>query len=78
MELSLSNKNQIENTLEKEQKNFLNTSIGKVINSGVDIGIRAILPDLIEDEVINIKDAILENGFKARFRYSYFICNRFG
>lgn len=77
MELSLSNRNQIENTLEKEQRKFLNTTIGKVINSGVDIGLRAVLPDLIEDEVINVKDAILENGFKARIRYSYLICNRF-
>ncbi|MGN1326818.1 MAG: hypothetical protein ACI4VQ_01870 [Clostridia bacterium] len=51
-------------TNEKEQRNFLQTNIGKAINTGLDIGIRYILPDLIEDEVIEIKDAFIENGFK--------------
>ena len=35
-----------------------------VINTAVDLGIRAALPNLIEDQVINIKDAIINNGFK--------------
>lgn len=56
--------NEINNNLEKEQKNFLETDLGKVINVGIDIGIKAILPDLIEDQIIEIKDAIIENGFK--------------
>ncbi len=46
------------------QKNFLESDIGKAINTAVDIGIKAALPDLIEDQVIDIKDAILEQGFK--------------
>lgn len=46
------------------QKNFLETSIGKAVNRAVDIGLKSFLPDLIEDEIIDIKDAILENGFK--------------
>lgn len=46
------------------QKSFLETSIGKAVNRAVDIGLKSVLPDLIEDEVIDIKDAILENGFK--------------
>ena len=62
--LNLDNDIKINNNLEKEQSNFLEGLFGKAINSAVDIGIRAILPDLIEDEVINIKDTILENGFK--------------
>lgn len=51
-------------TNEKEQRNFLQTNIGKAINTGLDIGIRYVLPDLIENQVIDIKDAFLENGFK--------------
>ena len=46
------------------QQSFLQTSLGKTINSAVDIGLKVILPDLIEDEIIDIKDCILENGFK--------------
>ena len=49
---------------EQEQKSFLETTIGKVINTGIDIGIRAILPDFIEDQVINIKDNLFNYGLK--------------
>ena len=48
-----------------EQKGFLDTTLGKVINTGLDTGIRFLLPDLIEEQVIDIKDALLNNGFKA-------------
>lgn len=50
--------------LEKEQTSFLESTIGKVINIGLDAGIKYLLPDLIEDEVINVKDTIMENGLK--------------
>lgn len=51
-------------SLEKKQNNFLQTNIGKIINTGLDIGLRYLLPDFIEDQIINIKDTMLENGFK--------------
>lgn len=51
-------------TLE-EQKGFLDSTLGKVINTGLDAGIRFLLPDLIEEQVIDVKDAIINNGFKA-------------
>ena len=44
---------------EKEQKSFLETTLGQVVNTGLDIGIRAVLPDFIEEQVINIKENIL-------------------
>lgn len=50
--------------IEKEQNNFLETTIGKIINTGLDAGIKYLLPDLIEDEVIEVKDAIFEDGIK--------------
>lgn len=49
---------------ESEQKKFLETTLGKTINTAVDIGIRAILPEFVEDQVINIKDNLLDNGLK--------------
>ena len=58
---------EIENkiNIEKNKNNFLNNIIGKTINNALDIGLRAILPDLIENQVINIKNALLETGLKA-------------
>ena len=58
--------NQILNNLnlEKEQNNFLNSSIGKVVNNAIDIGLRYILPDLIEEEIIDVKNALIKNGLK--------------
>ena len=50
--------------IEKEQNNFLETTIGKIINTGLDAGIKYLLPDLIEDELIEVKDAIFEDGIK--------------
>ena len=64
IENEIENDKKIENNvnLEKEQKNFFDTTLGKVIDTGLDIGLRAILPDLIEDQVINIKNALIDNG----------------
>ena len=59
--------NEINNNLnnEKKENNFLNTILGKTINNAFDIGLRAVLPDLIEEQVIDIKNALLENGLKS-------------
>lgn len=62
--LNLEDSNSSSVTLE-EQKSFLESSLGQVINGGVDLGLRAILPDIIEDEVIEIKDSIITDGFSA-------------
>ena len=49
---------------ENTQKNFLETTIGKTINTAVDIGIRTLFPTFIEDQIINLKDNLLEYGLK--------------
>lgn len=51
-------------SFEKKQNQFLESTLGKVINKAVDIGISMLVPDLIEDEIIDLKDSILKNGFK--------------
>ena len=61
------NKNlEIRNNIEigEKQKNFLNTNLGKAINGAIDIGIRAILPDFIDEQIVNIKDNLLKYGLK--------------
>ena len=64
--LEKNNELSLENNLvnEKTQKSFLETTLGKTINTAVDIGIRALLPNFVEDQVINIKDNLLNYGLK--------------
>lgn len=54
--------NEVTNT--NEQTNFLETTLGKTINTAIDIGIRALLPEFIDEQVINIKDNLLNYGLK--------------
>lgn len=49
-------------TTEKEQNDFLQSTIGKAINFAVDLGLRAVLPNFIEDAVIDVKDTLLTEG----------------
>ena len=63
LENEIEKNNKIE--IGKEQNNFLNNSISKIINNTIDIGLRTILPDLIENQIIDIKNALLENGLKG-------------
>ena len=51
--------------LEKEQNSFLQTNLGRAINGGIDLGLRVLLPNFIEDEVISIKDSLITEGFSA-------------
>ena len=54
--------NNINMNLENLQNNFLKTNIGQIANVAIDFGLRALLPDLVEDEVIEVKDALLTGG----------------
>lgn len=49
---------------EKLQKNFLESTLGKTINTAIDIGIRTLLPDFIDEQVINIKNNLMNYGLK--------------
>ena len=51
--------------LEENKNNFLNTIIGKTINNAIDTGLRIILPDLVENQVIDIKNALFQNGLSG-------------
>lgn len=61
--LDINNSLGVENSIESEQNSFLQTSLGQVINGAIDTGIKALLPDVIEDEVIKIKDTFINEGF---------------
>ena len=57
--------NEIKNDIQIEKNNFLNNIIGRTINNAIDIGLKSILPDLIENQIIEIKNVLLTNGLKA-------------
>lgn len=58
--------NKIGNDIEliKEQDNFLKSNIGNAINYAVDIGLKAILPDFVENEVIDVKNSLITGGLE--------------
>ena len=72
MENILENEIKLENNLvnEKEQNNFLETTLGKTINTWIDIGIRALLPDYIEEQIIDLKDNLMKYGLKDGIKKS--------
>ncbi len=42
----------------------METTLGKTINTAIDIGIRSILPDFIENQVIDLKNNMINYGLK--------------
>lgn len=48
----------------ENQNTFLQTTLGKTINTALDVGLRGILPDMIEEQIIDIKNVLLNNGLK--------------
>lgn len=49
----------------EKQNNFLESTLGKVVNGALDLGIKSIMPDFIENEIIEIKDCLISEGFEA-------------
>ncbi|MBR2240652.1 MAG: hypothetical protein IJ890_04680 [Clostridia bacterium] len=69
MEL-LNNINNLDNkilndlNLNNLQNNFLQTNIGQIANGAIDLGLRYLLPDYVENEIIEVKDALISGGIK--------------
>ena len=49
---------------EKGQNQFLQTTLGKTINTAIDIGLRTIMPSMVEEQIIDIKNVLLTWGLK--------------
>ncbi len=56
--------NKLNNNLEYLQNNFLKTNIGQLANTAVDFGLKVLLPDFVENEVIEVKDAFITGGIE--------------
>lgn len=63
LDINLSNNVKNNDIYLDNQKTFLNTTFGNLVNQGINFGLKKILPDFIEDQIIEIKDSILEEGF---------------
>ena len=61
LENNLTNENNI--NIGEKQNNFLESTLGKTINFGLDVGLRALLPNFVEDAVIEVKNTLLKEGF---------------
>ena len=63
MQLAL--ENNINKNLDSNQNIFLQSTIGKAINNGINVGLRFLLPNWVEDKVIELKDNLLNYGLKT-------------
>ena len=64
-ELNKNIENKIETKVTEENQNqFLQTTLGKTINTAMDVGLRAILPEIVEDQIIDIKNTMINSGLK--------------
>lgn len=72
MDQNINNEININNNLDNEiqQNKFLETALGKTVNTGIDIGIRALLPDYIENQIIDLKDNLIKYGLKDGIKKS--------
>lgn len=59
IELIINNTN---NLISKLQQKFLESNLCEIVDTSLDIGIKLLLPDTIEDEVIEIKNTIMKEG----------------
>lgn len=50
--------------LKNIQEGFIQSKIGQIVNSAIDFRLKEILPDFVEDEVIEVKDALFTGGLK--------------
>ena len=66
MEMNLINnlENNLNNTITGMQKSFLESNLGQALDNALDFGLRTVLPDIIGDDVIDVKNAFLQEGFQ--------------
>ncbi len=48
----------------EEQNGFLNSTVGKIINTAIDLGLRWVLPDFVENQVIDVKNSLIKGGLR--------------
>ena len=74
MELNKNINVSLEKNINREE--FLNSTLWKTINNGIDIGLRYALLDIVEDEIIDLKNNLINFGLKDRNKKIYRFYNR--
>ena len=69
MELEKNNEIGLEKSNDRKEE-FLNSTLWKTINNGIDIGLRVLLPDIVEDGIIELKDNLIQYGLKEGIKKS--------
>lgn len=65
MELEIQrNLNDNKNEIADKQNGFLKTTFGVAVNEAVNYGLKKLLPDFLENQIIDVKDALINNGLK--------------
>ena len=54
-----------------KQTKDIKIDIGNLANTGLEFGLRAVLPDFIEDDIIDIKDKFIQEGFTEGVKETY-------
>lgn len=57
--------NTVDSGLGNLQDGFLKTNFGRLVDNAFNSALRTMLPDFVENQVIDVKDAILQEGVKA-------------
>lgn len=67
--IDLENKEELLNEIVNDiQNKCLKSEFGKAVNSALSFGIKIIFPDFLDDQIINLKDNMYENGIKEGFQ----------
>lgn len=57
--------------ISKKSESNLKNGFNSILNSGMDLALKTVLPDFIEDQIIEIKDVIMEEGLKDGVKTLY-------
>lgn len=67
--IDLENEKELLNEIVNDiQNRCLKSEFGKAVNSALNVGIKIIFPDFLDDQIINLKDNMYENGIKEGFQ----------
>ncbi len=54
--------------LENNNNSFFESTFGRIINNSIDTGLKVILPDFLENDVIDVKNTLVEEGFSEAIK----------
>lgn len=60
---NLNNTNElVESIISNIQGSFLKSQMGQAINNGIDMGLKTVLPEFLDDQILNLKNNLMQFG----------------